>query len=73
MRFVRYNGPASAYLLILTDKSREKSSPLSEERPTAILYVPKGTVVAVSDLDFEVLRRQAHIGRDKLEEVPQPP
>jgi hypothetical protein len=69
LRYVRYNGPANGYLLILTDKSREKSIPLSDERPTGIMYVPKGTIVAVSELDFEILRKQAHLGTGKLEET----
>ncbi|MCJ7456638.1 hypothetical protein MUP07_07840 [Candidatus Bathyarchaeota archaeon] len=70
MRFVRYNGPASGYLLILTDKSREnRSISSSDEHPTGIMYVPKEAVVAVSDLDFEILRTRAHIGKGKLEET----
>ena len=56
-------------MLILTDKSRDKLIPLSDERPTGIMYVRKGEVVAVSDLDFEILRKQAHLGKDKLEEA----
>jgi hypothetical protein len=69
LRFVRYNGPASGYLLILTDESREKSIASAYEHPAGIMYVPKGQVVALSELDFEILRRQAHIGKDKLEET----
>jgi hypothetical protein len=45
------------------------SIPSSDEHPTGIMYVPKEAVVAVSDLDFEILRTRAHIGKGKLEET----
>jgi hypothetical protein len=73
MKFVRYAGTASGYLMILTNKDRNNTSiPQADEQPVGSLYLMAGMVIAISDIDFELLKRQGHVGKGKLEEVPAP-
>lgn len=48
--------------------TKNKREMLEPAEPVALLYVRKGDQLAVSDTDFEILKEQGHIGRDKLEE-----
>jgi len=72
LKFVKYGGKANGYLLILTNKKRLAGSiPQADEVPVAVLYAPKGQVIAVSELDFEILKEQGHIAKGQLMEVPE--
>jgi sorbitol-specific phosphotransferase system component IIA len=72
LKFVKYDGYADGYLLILTNKKRSSGTiGLVDEIPVARLYVQKGQVIAVSDQNFETLKEQGHITntKDGLQEV----
>ena len=68
MYYLTYRGSGSGYLIILTKEKRKLASKESPE-PVAVLYVKKDERIAVSDGDFEILKEQGHIGKDKLEEA----
>jgi phosphoribosylcarboxyaminoimidazole (NCAIR) mutase len=72
LKFVKYDGTAHGYLLILTNKKRPSNIPsMADEIPVATLYVQKGHTVAMTDADFLILTEQGHIGSDRLKEVPE--
>jgi len=70
--FVTYKGSGHGYLIILTNrKAKQRAIPTEDEVPVAMLYIPKNQAIALSDGDLTILKEQNHIGKDKLEEVPE--
>lgn len=61
LKFVKYDGTASGYVILF-------GSGISSQA-TGGLNITKGMVIALSDNDFELLKKMGHIGEGKLEEV----
>ncbi|MGB9022765.1 MAG: hypothetical protein WCC94_04940 [Candidatus Bathyarchaeia archaeon] len=71
MKFVKYNGHATGYLLI-NKKRRASDISAADEVPVPVLYRSRNQVIAVSDRDFEIVEEQGHIAGDNLQEVEKP-
>ena len=56
MRMVKYKGPATHYLVVLTN-------------PVMQIWVRQRETIAISDSFFETLRKAGHIGGGRLEDI----
>ncbi|MGA2239496.1 MAG: hypothetical protein ABSG74_09810 [Candidatus Bathyarchaeia archaeon] len=56
MRIVKYKGPATQYLVVLTT-------------PAMQIWVRQRETIAVSDSLFQTLKKAGHIGGGRLEDV----